>query len=303
MRLKPTSVTLPHTSASEPQTTGNKIMPRILNNTSKPAFTKATIAAALLDNEAFDNRRTLLSTLAALPNIEASDIAAASEFADDDLLAYIVAYADPTAPVHPNNAAFDPSTVTPFVPAETVPDAANAKTSAREAAAAQRIIAHRAAAAAVSAFYSGASKPFKATGDTFQPLNFGNAKPGPNGLGTPRQAALLLAMLTYNAGNIQRDGTFTRGAFSVPATLVYSPDDMRANNIPADAMLAAQPESGCLGNMLGRTVAFIDGPRAGAAQRTQTLRINVNVARAELQHFFGDTGARLLDAVTAVAAS
>lgn len=186
-----------------------------------------------------------------------------------------------------------------IVPAETKPNANEQRKLAAEAVRSSRITAHAAAANAVAAFYAGASKPFKASGDRFEALNFTNAKPGPNGLGTARQAALLLAMLTYSAGNIKADGTFIRGAFSVPAKLVFDAATIAKHGITGDTLLAAQPESGCLGNMLGRTVAFVDGPRSGAEQRNQTLRINLAVARNELRHFHGDSAASLIDAIDA----
>lgn len=185
-----------------------------------------------------------------------------------------------------------------IVPAVTKPEAST-KSVAREAIRAERVTAHFAAAKAVSEFYNGASKPFKASGDTFQPLNFGNAKPGPTGLGTPRQAALLLAMLTYSAGNIQPDGTFTRGHFRVPAHLVFDSAELSKRGLLATSMLAAQPESGCLGNMLARSVHFVTGPRSGAGQREQTLRIDFVKARAEIVAFFGDKHTAVLDVLAA----
>jgi hypothetical protein len=140
----------------------------------------------------------------------------------------------------------------------------------------QRALARQAASRAVAAFYTGSSKPFKSSGDKFSDLNHDNAKAP-----SQRQAGLMLALLTYGAGNMQADGTFVRGAFSVPASLV------NANAKPGETV-RAQPESGCLGNMLGRTVAYVSGPVTGRLQTETVLRLNVERALTEIQSFFGD---------------
>jgi hypothetical protein len=175
-----------------------------------------------------------------------------------------------------------------------VPAVAADATAAPEPKTDMRSIAHSAAAAAVAEFYSGASKPFKAAGDRFKPLNFDNAKSP-----TPRQAALLLAMLTYSAGNIKRDGTFTRGKFSVPASLIFDAKQLAANNLKASDMLGAQPESGCIGNMLGRAVTYVSGPKAGSEQRDAVYKLNAATVRSEIRATFGDKHNALINTILA----
>ncbi len=139
-----------------------------------------------------------------------------------------------------------------------------------------RRLARDVAAKAVSAFYTGASKPFKAASDRFADLNPANAKAA-----TPRQAALALALITYGAGNMRSDGTFKRGGFIVPARL------LNPNAKPGDTV-RAQPESGCLGNMLKRSVDYRSGPRSGRDQIEAIFQLRVPVALAEIQAAFGD---------------
>lgn len=152
----------------------------------------------------------------------------------------------------------------------------------REASHSQRSDEKLAAAKAVAA-YIGPSKPFKSASDTFAPINLANQKPGPLScrLGTVRQAVLLLAMLQYGAGNIKPSGQFVRGGFRVPARLINP-------KAPADAFLAAQPESGCLGNTLGLTTAYVSGPTSGAGQRDAIYRINFNAVRKLLAEALGE---------------
>jgi hypothetical protein len=138
----------------------------------------------------------------------------------------------------------------------------------------------RAAAIAVAAFYtSGPSLPFKAASAKLSDLNFNNAKAP-----SVRTAALVAAMLAYNSGNIQPDGTFTRGGFRVPAKLI-NPD------AKAGDMLPAMPEAGCLGNMLGRVCSHVSGPIGGKQARDGVFKLDFDAARRELQQL-GDTVAK-----------
>jgi len=137
-------------------------------------------------------------------------------------------------------------------------------------------LARQAARKAVSEFYSGRSLPFKAAGDRFADLNFANAKAA-----TPRQAGLMLALITYGAGNMLSTGEFIRGEFRVPARLI------NPNAKPSDT-IRAQPESGCFGNMLGRAADYVSGPKAGREQAAAVYRLRPAVALAEIQATFGD---------------
>lgn len=137
-----------------------------------------------------------------------------------------------------------------------------------------------AAAAAVSAFYTGSSLPFKAASAKLSDLNTSNPKRP-----STRTAALVAAMLAYAPdGTFDKRGHFTRGAFRVPARLL----DPKAK--PTD-MLAAMPESGCLGNMLGRVVHYVSGPIGGKQARDGVFRLDFAAARAELQQL-GDATAK-----------
>lgn len=187
-------------------------------------------------------------------------------------------------------AASKPSAAKPAKPTSAEREAA------QRASADNRALAKAVAAGAVAVFYSGASKPFKPASDTFAPINRTNAKPGPTGLGTQRQAALLLALVTYGANNIKRNGTFVRGGFRVPARLVNP-------KAPADATILAQPESGCLGNCLGLTVAYVSGPTSGAAQRDAVYRIDYKQAGKLIQATFGDKQAEAFAKLAAALAA
>jgi hypothetical protein len=134
---------------------------------------------------------------------------------------------------------------------------------------------------AVGEFYPGASKPFKAASDAFADINEANAKPGPTGIGTMRQAALHLALATYGSTAFKPDGSFVRGGFRVPAHLINP-------KLPRDTVIAAQPESGCLGNTLGLTVEYVSGPRSGKAQREAIYRVRVATAAKLIAATFGD---------------
>ena len=113
-----------------------------------------------------------------------------------------------------------------------------------------RALENTAAQAAVAAFYTGSSKPFKSANQRLSPLNLNNAKKP-----SIRQAAAIVAAFTYGAGNITKTGIFTRDGFNVPANLA----NKKAKS--TDTM-PAQLESGVLGNMLGNAVKqHADGVR------------------------------------------
>lgn len=154
-----------------------------------------------------------------------------------------------------------------------------ARERARADAADSRSLARQAARQAVAEFYSGASKPFKAASDRFSDLNPANAKAP-----STRQAGLMLALITYGAGNFKPNGSFVRGGFIVPAKLV------NANAKPGET-IRAQPESGCLGNMLGRTISHVSGPITGKAQAEAVFKLDAKRALAEIQSAFGDKAA------------
>ena len=150
-----------------------------------------------------------------------------------------------------------------------------------------------AAALAVSAFYSGASLPFKAASSKLSDLNTSNPKRP-----SPRTAALVAAMLAYAPdGTFNKRGEFSRGAFRVPAKL------LNPNAKPGE-MLAAMPESGCLGNMLGRVVHYVSGPTGGKQARDGVYRLDYAAARTELAQL-GDATAkpalRVLDRIAKAA--
>ena len=146
-------------------------------------------------------------------------------------------------------------------------------------------LARQAASGAVAAFYNGASRPFKSAGDAFSDINTSNAKPGPTGIGTQRQAALLIACILYGRGNFKPDASFVRGGFTVPANLVNP-------KLPASQTVSAQPESGALGNAIGLTVNFVSGPTTGKAQRDAVYSLNVANVYKLLLATFGDKQAR-----------
>lgn len=155
-------------------------------------------------------------------------------------------------------------------------------------------IAERAVAArAVADYYGGRSLPFKSASDRFADLRADKQPKAPS----ERQAALLAVMLAADlAGNIQPDGTFTRGGFRLPARLFDA-------NAKPDATVACQPETGCLSDMLGRAVHYVSGPRSGREQRNTVLRLDLAAARAEIGAKLGDKLAKAaiarLDALAA----
>lgn len=170
------------------------------------------------------------------------------------------------------------ATAKPAKPAKPVPakPTAEARAKAQADANDSRRLARDVAARAVAEFYSGASKPFKAASDRFSDLNANNAKAP-----SPRQAGLMLALITYGRGNIKANGHFVRGGFIVPAKLINP-------NAKPDETVRAQPESGCLGNMLGRTVKHVSGPVTGKAQSEAVFSLDAKRALAEIQAAFGD---------------
>lgn len=150
-----------------------------------------------------------------------------------------------------------------------------------------RRLARAIASAAVGNYYSGASKPFKAAADRFADINETNGKAA-----TSRQAALALALITYGAGNMRSDGTFTRGAFVVPARL------LNPNAKPGET-IRAQPESGCLGNMLGRAADYVSGPKAGREQSAAVYRLRVPAVLGEIKAAFGEREAKAAEKLLA----
>lgn len=132
------------------------------------------------------------------------------------------------------------------------------------------------AAAAVSAYYSNASLPFKSALDRFADLRLDKAAKRPS----QRQAALLCVMLAYSDGNIGRNGEFKRGSFKLPATL-FNP---KADKL---ALVTCQPETGCLSDMLGRVVHYVSGPTSGKQQADTVLRIDFTAARREISEQIG----------------
>lgn len=161
-------------------------------------------------------------------------------------------------------------------PATVAKPTAEAREAAQRAANDTRRLERQAASAAVGAYYSGPSRPFKSAHDRFADINPANGKSA-----STRQAALMLALITYGGGNMRSDGTFVRGAFTVPARLV------NPSAKPGETV-RAQPESGCLGNMLGRACDLVSGPTSGREQSATVYRLRIKQALAEIQASFGD---------------
>lgn len=174
-------------------------------------------------------------------------------------------------------------------PATAKPDA----TAKLEATRAARAVAN----AAVSTYYSGLSLPFKAAADRFADLRLDK----PAKRATERQAALLAVMLAADtAGNIKRNGQFTRGGFKLPASLFDK-------SAPAGSVVDCQPETGCLSDMLGRAVHYVSGPTSGNGQRDTVLRLDFKAARADITAQLGGALARealaVLDKLTGAKAA
>lgn len=119
---------------------------------------------------------------------------------------------------------------------------------------------------AIADYYSGIGKsiPFKSASDTFAEIRLDKQPKAP----TVRQAALLAAMLCAG-DNIDKRGQFKRGGFIHDGKRV-------------------QPETGCLSDMLGRTVFHVNGPLSGKHAIDATFRIDLKRARAEIQAALGD---------------
>lgn len=134
----------------------------------------------------------------------------------------------------------------------------------------------------VADYYAGASLPFKSASDTFSPLNRNMQKQA-----TKRQAALICAMLLADTSdNIKPDGTFKRGGFTVKAKL--NDHGKLVLSRAADATeMHLQPESGCLGDMLGRVCSFVSGPTSGAGQRDSIFKLNLPLASREISELIG----------------
>ncbi len=179
-------------------------------------------------------------------------IALANADKPSDVQAPAIVNAKPAKPV-----AAKPAKRTPAnPPAPTVSDPAAERT---------------AAAAAVAEFYrSGPSFPLKAAScKTLSDYSTTNTKAP-----SARTGALTAVILLY--ANLDKNGVFTRGQCLVPATFF----DPKA--APA-AKLHAMPESGCLGNMHGRTITHVSGPVGGKLARDGVFKLDFAGARAELK--------------------
>jgi len=140
---------------------------------------------------------------------------------------------------------------------------AEARAAERQAAVNDRSEARKLAAQAVNAYYNGASLPFKAAADRFADLRTDKPAKKP----TQRQAALLASMLLAG-DNVQADGTFTRGGFTIDGKRV-------------------QPETGALSDMLHRVVHYVSGPTSGNGQAESILRIDLARAAVEIREQIG----------------
>ena len=140
---------------------------------------------------------------------------------------------------------------------------AEARAAERQAAVNDRSEARKLAAQAVNAYYNGASLPFKAAADRFADLRTDKPAKKP----TQRQAALLASMLLAG-DNVQADGTFTRGGFTIDGKRV-------------------QPETGALSDMLHRVVHYVSGPTSGNGQAESILRIDLARAATEIREHIG----------------
>ena len=154
-----------------------------------------------------------------------------------------------------------PASVTPAT-AKPAPAPAVAAPAADTDRSAERL----AARTAIADYYSGAGKsiPFKAASDTFAEIRLDKAPKA----ATTRQAALLAAMLIAG-DNVKPNGNFVRGGFTFDGKHV-------------------QPETGCLSDMLGRTIKHISGPLTGKQAREAIFRIDLARARTEISAHLGD---------------
>lgn len=140
---------------------------------------------------------------------------------------------------------------------------AEARAAERQAAVNDRSEARKLAAQAVNAYYNGASLPFKAAADRFADLRTDKPAKKP----TQRQAALLASMLLAG-DNVQADGTFMRGGFTLDGKRV-------------------QPETGALSDMLHRVIHYVSGPTSGNGQAESILRIDLARAAVEIREHIG----------------
>lgn len=160
---------------------------------------------------------------------------------------------------------------TPEPDATAKPDASPAKPDMR--------LADRAAQSAVKAFYRGASLPFKAANKPLADINFHNVKRP-----SARTAALCAAIIAYaDADTFNRDGTFKRGAFRVPASLAGG---------DGETLVSAMPESGCFGNQLSRTFHYVSGPIGGRTAGDAVYRADFAAIETELSHLPSDLPGR-----------
>lgn len=151
----------------------------------------------------------------------------------------------------------------------------------------ERAVARAAAAAAVAAFYNGASLPFKAAVDLKlkSPINFNLGKNQ-----SARSAALIAAIITYC--DIQPDGTFVRGSGRVPGKL------LGYTGKQATQTFAAGPESGGLSNLMPDRITYISGETSGRGCENAVFRLNFEQARVNMLAFNStrDTGGKIFSA-------
>lgn len=177
-------------------------------------------------------------------------------------------------------------------PTNTPPSATSNDDSDTQADLSERAVARAAAAAAVAAFYNGASLPFKARDDLkrLSPINFNLAK-NPSA----RSAALLATIITYC--DVAADGTFVRGSGCVPGKLIGRTGKQ------ANAQTFAGSESGGISNMLSsgntlRQITYISGELGGPGCENAIFRVNFTEARNNMLAFNNtrDTGGKIFSA-------
>jgi hypothetical protein len=151
----------------------------------------------------------------------------------------------------------------------------------------ERHLARLAAKAAVSAFYSGSSLPFKAACD----LKYRAAVHPRGAAHTARTAGLIAAIITYC--DIAPDYTFKRGSGAVPGRLLgYTGAD-------ASRVFQAGPESGALGRLLGdNRITHVSGTLHGNGAENAVFQIDPTKCRANLTTFNNklDNGSRVFSA-------
>jgi hypothetical protein len=151
----------------------------------------------------------------------------------------------------------------------------------------EKHLARLAAKAAVSAFYSGTSLPFKAACD----LKYRAAVHPRGAAQTARTAGLIAAIITYC--DIQPDYTFKRGSGAVPGRLLgYTGAD-------AERIFNAGPESGALGRLIGDArITHVSGTLHGNGAENAVYKIDPVKCRANLTTFNNklDNGSRVFSA-------